>query len=140
MSEDKAARTIQRAWRKHETYPELELQKREAAEHEEVISKDVASELRRHIPRRLRNSPHWTLLYSLTQHGSSMSTLYNNLMDGGPVFLSIKTTAGRVFGAFVSEQVKVADDGKGNAKAKASAGYYGTGERWASNHCCGLPV
>ncbi|KAI9007647.1 TLD-domain-containing protein [Hyaloraphidium curvatum] len=126
LTEDQAARKIQRAWRKHETYPELELKERQTDE--AIISKEIASELRRHIPRRLRNSPHWTLLYSLTQHGSSMSTLYRNLLNGGPVFLSIKTTKGKVFGAFVSEQVRVADDGKGNARAGKTGGYYGTGE------------
>lgn len=130
MNEQLAATKIQRTWRKHDasSYPDLELKNRTVESHEAILSKDVAHTLRMHIPRRLRNSPHWTLLYSLTQHGSSMSTLYNNLLESGPVFLSIKTTKGKVFGAFVSEQIRVDTDSKGNVKSK-SVGYYGTGER-----------
>lgn len=123
--QDKAARKIQRAWRTtHPPLPPLSL----LASTSHFLPHELAHELRKHVPRRLRNSPHWRLLYSLSNDGSSLNTLYSRLLDSGPVLISLQTTKGRTFGAFISEQIRVSDDGRGNARAGKSGGYYGTGE------------
>ncbi|GAA5855172.1 hypothetical protein JCM8547_008970 [Rhodosporidiobolus lusitaniae] len=76
-----------------------------------VLDEDVAEGLRPSLPPRLRLSPRWTLLYSLDQHGISLSTLFSQLekglkdRDGGFVMV-IKTERGEVLGAYVSEALK----------------------------------
>ena len=71
----------------------------------------------------MRLDADWTLLYSLDQHGASLSTLYSRV-DAGMRFASntgcvvvVRDGDEAVFGAYVSEGLKRSDS------------YYGTGER-----------
>jgi hypothetical protein len=121
MSEEQAARKIQGFWRSSQNYPPIALQNRTASE--VVLSQEHVHELRKYLPARYRDATKWHLLYGLTQHGVSLHTMFENLQQNeGPVFLGIKTTQGRVFGAFCSEPIH---------PVKQGDGYYGTGERYA---------
>ncbi|KAF3940783.1 hypothetical protein ABW19_dt0209275 [Dactylella cylindrospora] len=81
-----------------------------------LLTKTVAEEIRQLIPVRLQLHENWTLMYSLEQHGVSLSTLYSKLGKGAFVFV-VKDTSDTVFGAFANESLH------------PSAGrYYGTGE------------
>ncbi|KAI8886012.1 TLD-domain-containing protein [Backusella circina FSU 941] len=82
-----------------------------------VLSSDIANSLRLQLPSRYRLSSEWTLLYSLDQHGISMSTLYR-LVKGnkGPIVLAVKDADDNIFGAFLNETLK------------SGPRYYGTGE------------
>ncbi|EPS40330.1 hypothetical protein H072_5885 [Dactylellina haptotyla CBS 200.50] len=81
-----------------------------------LLTKVVAEEIRLLVPARLQLHETWTLMYSLDQHGVSLSTLYTKLGKGAFVFV-IKDTSDGVFGAFANESLH------------PSAGrYYGTGE------------
>ncbi|GAA5968917.1 hypothetical protein JCM11641_000781 [Rhodosporidiobolus odoratus] len=99
-----------------------------------VLDEDVAEGLRPSLPPRLRVSPRWTLLYSLDQHGISLSTLFSQLdrglkdRDGGFVLI-IRTERGEVCGGYVSEALKKPDrDGMGRGGA----------ERWVGDGSCFL--
>ncbi|KAI8890550.1 TLD-domain-containing protein, partial [Backusella circina FSU 941] len=63
-----------------------------------------------------------SLLYSLDQHGASLSTLYRNCANQGPCLLAIQNTEDEVFGAYLSEGFQ------------PQQSYYGNGEcflwRW----------
>ncbi|KAF3927192.1 hypothetical protein ABW20_dc0104034 [Dactylellina cionopaga] len=81
-----------------------------------LLTKAIAEEIRLLVPARLQLHETWTLMYSLEQHGVSISTLYSKLGKGAFVFV-VKDTSDGVFGAFVNESLH------------PSAGrYYGTGE------------
>lgn len=47
-------------------------------------------QLRPHLPVRIRLASSWTLLYSLDQHGISLSTLYQKVKGKGPCILAVK--------------------------------------------------
>ncbi|KAI8369420.1 TLDc domain-containing protein, partial [Radiomyces spectabilis] len=69
------------------------------------------------LPRRYRLAQQWNLLYSLDQHGSSLSTLYTMLQDAkGPCLLVLKDEDSHLFGAYLNEPLHV------------SSSFYGTGE------------
>ncbi|EWC45037.1 hypothetical protein DRE_06317 [Drechslerella stenobrocha 248] len=81
-----------------------------------LLTETVAEEIRLLLPPRLQLHGTWTLMYSLDQHGVSLSTLYSRLGTGAFVFV-VKDTSDGVFGAFANESIH------------PSAGrYYGTGE------------
>ncbi|KAF3926765.1 hypothetical protein ABW21_db0207993 [Orbilia brochopaga] len=81
-----------------------------------LLTKTIAEEIRLLLPPRLQLHGTWTLMYSLDQHGVSLSTLYSRLGKGAFVFV-VKDTSDGVFGAFTNESIH------------PSAGrYYGTGE------------
>ncbi|XP_062858017.1 nuclear receptor coactivator 7 isoform X2 [Trichomycterus rosablanca] len=68
------------------------------------------------LPARVQGYP-WRLAYSTVVHGTSLKTLYRNLMDlDCPVLLVIKDMDNQVFGAFSTHPFKVTEH------------YYGTGE------------
>ncbi|GAA6039877.1 hypothetical protein JCM8097_006775 [Rhodosporidiobolus ruineniae] len=97
-----------------------------------VLDEDVAEGLRPSLPPRLRLSPRWTLLYSLDQHGISLSTFFTSLerglrdRDGGFV-LVVRTERGEVLGAYCSEALKRPgrEEGRG-------------AERWVGDGTCFL--
>jgi len=93
----------------------IELRGRKA-DTEPVLDIDMAEQLRQKLPRRVRLSPSWNLLYSLDQDGTSMTTMYYKVKDKGPLIVAVKDMNGQVFGAFVSESLK------------QRPSYYGTGE------------
>ncbi|KAK6352675.1 oxidation resistance protein 1 [Orbilia blumenaviensis] len=81
-----------------------------------LLTKAIAEEIRLLIPARLQLHETWTLMYSLEEHGVSLSTLYQRLGKGAFVFV-VKDTSDGIFGAFANESIQ------------PSAGrYYGTGE------------
>ncbi|KAG9291818.1 hypothetical protein G9A89_012103 [Geosiphon pyriformis] len=81
-----------------------------------VLDTNIAEQIRQQLPRRLRLEPAWTLLYSIDQDGTSMTTMYYNIKDKGPLILAIKDEENQVFGAFVTEPFK------------PRPSYYGNGE------------
>ncbi|KAI9033260.1 TLD-domain-containing protein [Hyaloraphidium curvatum] len=84
---------------------------------EAVIQVSLAEELRKHLPLIHREARKWTLIYSLEQHGISLSTLYRLSADyEGPIVLGIRNTMGETFGAFLTETLIPRER------------YYGTGE------------
>ncbi|CAG8486201.1 8124_t:CDS:2 [Diversispora eburnea] len=84
-----------------------------------VLNEEIADQIRHKLPRRIRLSTKWNLLYSLDQDGTSMNTMYYKVKDKGPLILTIKDMDDQVFGAFVTEPFK------------RRPSYYGTGE-WSS--------
>ncbi|CAO3612345.1 unnamed protein product [Mucor fragilis] len=82
-----------------------------------VLTEDIANALRVELPRRYRLAPEMTLLYSLDQHGISLSSLYRLVKaNKGPCVLVIKDADDNVFGAFLNEPLR------------PGTRYYGTGE------------
>ncbi|KAK4611487.1 Oxidation resistance protein 1 [Fulvia fulva] len=75
-----------------------------------LLRKAVAEEIRLLIPPRLQLMDHWSLIYSLEQNGSTLSTLYS-LCDqfrgkrGGFVVV-VRDSNGGTFGAYLSEAPK----------------------------------
>ncbi len=47
-------------------------------------------QIRQQLPRRVRLSPTWNLLYSLDQDGTSMTTMYHKVKDKGPLIVVVK--------------------------------------------------
>ncbi|KAG0173419.1 oxidation resistance protein 1 [Apophysomyces sp. BC1015] len=83
----------------------------------QVLTDNIAEQFRPYLPRRYRLAPQWQLLYSLDQHGISLSTLYNLVQSNiGPCMLAIRDADDQVFGAFLNETLK------------SGTSYYGTGE------------
>ncbi|KAI9002920.1 TLD-domain-containing protein [Hyaloraphidium curvatum] len=88
----------------------------------QVLDHATAEAVRRHLPRRLREAVRWPLLYSMDMHGTSFSSFYLLVENKGPTVWAIEDEKGVLFGAFVSEDVRVVPDGRG---------FYGTGETWS---------
>jgi hypothetical protein len=82
-----------------------------------VLSLSLAEAIRTQLPHMHRESRRWSLLYSLEQHGISLSTLYRlSSAYNGPIILGIKNNLGELFGAFLTDSLI------------PRGGYYGTGE------------
>ncbi|KAI8144676.1 TLD-domain-containing protein [Fennellomyces sp. T-0311] len=85
---------------------------------EPVLNSIITDKLRSYLPRRHRLATKWSLLYSLDQHGSSLTTLYTKCRSvRGPCVLAVKDTDDGIFGAFLNETFKT-----------NNVSYYGTGE------------
>nr|XP_031862300.1 uncharacterized protein CI109_002265 [Kwoniella shandongensis]KAA5529372.1 hypothetical protein CI109_002265 [Kwoniella shandongensis] len=90
---------------------------------DQVLKPSDADSLRLHLPPRQRLANTWTLLFSLDQHGASLSTLYR-LVDkyaqshrnSGNV-LVVRDGQGNRFGVFMNEAI-----------VKREGTYYGSGE------------
>ncbi|KAK8069236.1 oxidation resistance protein 1 [Apiospora phragmitis] len=87
---------------------------------ERLLSRGIAEEIRTFLPERLKIGEDWSLVYSLYQHGSSLSTLYKLCDDfrGRRVgfVLVVRDGSEGTFGAYLTE-----------APHPASS-YFGTGE------------
>ncbi|CAO3590597.1 unnamed protein product [Absidia cylindrospora] len=82
-----------------------------------VLTDTIVEKLRSFLPQRYRLATRWSLLYSLDQHGISLTTLYRLVKNNkGPCILAIKDAEDQVFGAFLNETLK------------PTTHYYGTGE------------
>ncbi|KZV95774.1 TLD-domain-containing protein [Exidia glandulosa HHB12029] len=87
-----------------------------------VLSSAVASKIRPHLPPLSRLASSWTLLYSLDQHGISLSTLYKRCAlpadEETPrqALVVVRDADDGIFGAFIGEGVF------------QRRGYYGSGE------------
>ncbi|WVF65697.1 hypothetical protein IAT40_000428 [Kwoniella sp. CBS 6097] len=88
-----------------------------------VLSVADADQLRQHVPPRQRLSSSWTLLFSLDQHGASLSTLYRLVEKYGQThrtsgnILVVCDGEGNRFGVYLNESI-----------VKREGTYYGSGE------------
>ncbi|ORX51876.1 TLD-domain-containing protein [Hesseltinella vesiculosa] len=92
-----------------------------------ILDLTLAQQIRAWLPRRFGQLSNWTLLYSLDQHGASLSTLYQLLSQKQPCIFVFQDEFDCVFGAFVSEPIH------------PSNSFYGSGESFlwkASNGTC----
>ncbi|KAG9310784.1 TLD-domain-containing protein [Chiua virens] len=92
-----------------------------------VLHEEIADLIRPHLPALSKLTRHWTLFYSLDQHGISLNTLYSrseppipsrvhpNPPKGG--LLVVQDANDAVFGVWVSEGIRM-----------EKGGYYGSGE------------
>ncbi|KAH9823270.1 TLD-domain-containing protein [Melampsora americana] len=82
-----------------------------------IMDEELAEGIRLHLPTRLKISSKWELIYSIDQHGTSLSTLYtqSNLKKGS-LILILKDHTDHRFGAFLNESLRPSKE------------YYGTGE------------
>jgi hypothetical protein len=89
-------------------------------ENARLLTRALAEEIRLLVPARLQLVETWSLIYSLEQNGTSLSTLYaqNESYRGrrGGFVLVIRDGSGGVFGAYLSDALH------------PSPHYYGTGE------------
>ncbi|XP_043113634.1 nuclear receptor coactivator 7 isoform X1 [Puntigrus tetrazona] len=82
----------------------------------QILNEHHLEQLVSEIPARTQGYS-WKLVYSTTQHGTSLTTLYRQMRESDrPVLMVIKDTDEQVFGAFSSEPFRV------------SKYCYGTGE------------
>ncbi|KAJ1966931.1 oxidation resistance protein 1 [Dispira parvispora] len=95
--------------------PALSLQGRRP-DSDVVLTTVMARHLQPVLPVRLRLASTWKLLYSTSQHGISISTLFRQVQKKGPCILAIRDTEDHVFGAFISEPLQ------------PNPSYYGSGE------------
>lgn len=98
-----------------------------------LLKTAIAEEIRLLVPPRLQLMDHWTLVYSLDQHGSTLSTLYARCdayrgKRGGFVVV-VRDAGNNSFGAYLSDP------------PKPTPGYYGSGEcfLWRVNLLPALP-
>ncbi|KAI8047610.1 TLD-domain-containing protein [Thamnidium elegans] len=88
------------------------------------LENNLAENLQPWLPSRISVSSKWSLVYSLDQHGASLSTLYNRTSQNrGPCLLVIQDSNDEIFGAYLSEGVHM------------DTSCYGTGEcfLWKQN-------
>lgn len=75
-----------------------------------LLKPSIAEEIRTFVPARVQLHDTWTLVYSLEQHGASLSTLFSNNTpkhDTHPTFvLIIRDRIGSIFGAYVNEHFR----------------------------------
>lgn len=80
------------------------------------------------LPARVQGYP-WRLAYSTVKHGTSIKTLYRNLLDvDSPVLLVIKDMDHQIFGAFSTHPFRVTEH------------FYGTGETFLYSFCPEIKV
>jgi len=85
-----------------------------------VLEHKLARELRAALPALHRLAKSWTLLYSLDQHGISLSTLYTRCAtapEGGGTILALRDADGALFGTWIGEPLRM-----------HAGSYYGSGE------------
>ncbi|KAK9453336.1 TLD-domain-containing protein [Dipodascopsis uninucleata] len=88
-----------------------------------LLSSRLAEEIRKLLPLRLQLHDTWRLVYSLEQHGVSLTTLYTQVIpprvQARPGYvLIIEDNIGGIFGAFLNEYPRPMKNGR----------YYGNGE------------
>jgi len=82
----------------------------------EILTEEHRKKLCRHLPARAEGYV-WTLMFSTSQHGFSLNSLYRKMIRlESPILLVIEDTDHNVFGALTSCALKVSDH------------FYGTGE------------
>lgn len=74
---------------------------------EQILSRQLAEEIRLLVPPRLQLVEKWRLLFSLDQDGSSLSTLFDKCEDHessrGGFVMAIRDTSGGIFGAYLTD-------------------------------------
>jgi len=81
----------------------------------ELLTPDRLAKLHADLPRKLK-SRKMNLLFSTSEHGFSLNTLFRQLKDMGPNIIVLEDDKGCVFGGFASDFWRV------------EKGYFGTGE------------
>ncbi|KAJ1543114.1 oxidation resistance protein 1, partial [Nowakowskiella sp. JEL0078] len=85
--------------------PPVKLMDRKASD-SLVITENLADQIRPHLPPLLRESSHWHLVYSMSQHGISLKTLHTlNESFIGACLVAITDEHGCKFGAFANESL-----------------------------------
>lgn len=80
------------------------------------------------LPARVQGYP-WRLAYGSQNHGTSLKTLYRNLLEvDSPVLLVLKDMDNQIFGAFSTHPFRVSEH------------YYGTGETFLYSFCPEIKV
>nr|XP_055041722.1 nuclear receptor coactivator 7 isoform X1 [Misgurnus anguillicaudatus] len=80
------------------------------------------------LPARVQGYP-WRLAYSTEVHGTSLKTMYRNLLEiDSPVLLVIRDMDNQIFGAFSTHPFRVSEH------------YYGTGETFLYTFCPEIKV
>ncbi|GAA97134.1 uncharacterized protein L969DRAFT_94122 [Mixia osmundae IAM 14324] len=88
----------------------------------QVLDDDTAERIRISLPPRLKLATEWSLLYSLDQHGVSLTTLYERTQRGlrgseSGCVLVVRDSEGSVFGAYVNEAFRKSDNYYGNGES-----------------------
>lgn len=78
-----------------------------------ILSKQAAASLVKHLPGVVRTDD-WKLLYSSSEHGSLLNTLYERAIGRGPTVLVVRDESSSVFGAFFSQSWRRGMFGNGN--------------------------
>lgn len=81
-----------------------------------ALSVAVAKNLTPHLPPKCRLAKAWKLLYNVSQHGLSMTTMFRCCKGQRPCIVAIRDTEDHVFGAYISDPLE------------PSPSYYGSGE------------
>ncbi|ORX52072.1 TLD-domain-containing protein [Piromyces finnis] len=68
-----------------------------------VLNDDLAEIIRCRLPNLLQEATTWKLLYSMNQHGATLSTLYRKIKNQGPCIIVLKSSEDEIFGAFITE-------------------------------------
>jgi hypothetical protein len=87
-----------------------------------VLTADEVSHIHEVLPSRHQHRK-WKLLYSSREHGRSLSTLFSRVEDQGASVLVLKTCAGNIMGAYLSESIRPFNR------------FYGTGETFVYSFC-----
>ncbi|KAJ2801797.1 oxidation resistance protein 1 [Coemansia helicoidea] len=72
-----------------------------------AMTETVAGQLRPALPVEQRLAKSWRLVYSMDQHGISMHTMLERCAGEKALVLAVKDTTNRVFGAFLSETLRL---------------------------------
>uniref|UniRef100_A0A0A9WJJ9 Oxidation resistance protein 1 n=1 Tax=Lygus hesperus TaxID=30085 RepID=A0A0A9WJJ9_LYGHE len=82
----------------------------------EILTEEHRKQLSRHLPARAEGYT-WTLVFSTSQHGFSLNSLYRKMANiQSPILMVIEDTFNNVFGALTSCPLQISDH------------FYGTGE------------
>lgn len=112
--------------------PEVNLNGYKPETRHRVVKQDMCNDLRSLMPTRIQLYANWTLLYSLEQHGASLSTLYSDVKPSDRTnkrvgyLMAIEDMDGGVFGVYTNEYFHPTEKRR----------YYGNGEcfLWKIEH------
>lgn len=77
-----------------------------------MIAHEVFVQIAVHFPL-IYQLHNWSLLYSCLNHGTSFNTMMRNCKGQDPLLLVIKQYKGRIFGAFLIDQLQFGRSGRG---------------------------
>ncbi|KAL6942376.1 hypothetical protein ACO0QE_003551 [Hanseniaspora vineae] len=105
--------------------PEITLNGYKPETRHRVVKQDMCNDLRSLMPTRIQLYSSWTLLYSLEQHGASLSTLYSDVKPTDATnkrvgyLMAIQDMDGGIFGVYTNEYFHPTEKRR----------YYGNGAR-----------
>lgn len=104
--------------------PKVELEGYSTSTRSKVLTSEITEQIRDSLPPRMQLRDTWHLVYSLEQHGASLTTLYDrsrpahNVVVKPPHVIVIKTRSKEVFGAYINEEFRLSEHRR----------FYGNGE------------